>query len=846
MVSSLVLVAMAATMAPLASAGEDPKFSFRDAITYAPDRPFSSRKNTRKVHPLAAEGDCEGPAPFNLTWKADRTCIMGPEKDGTHYRLGCPTDSSSKNLVFVKYPKNVKCTGTPETNITLPLETCIPAQGATGPYHFQFHCNGTEAVEGIYSAEPAACEKPAPSNITWKADGSCIMGPEGDGTHYRLGCPADKSSNKLIFIKYSKDAGGCTGVPETNTTLPLETCIPSEGATGPYHFKFHCNGTQAIEGIYPGAGPSPTIINFNVSMRDGKKLYTNVYLPPGTTFANSSSLPVVYVQCPYDSREGGCTWVEQFWMSWNFPPSPAMQKFTSILVQQESRGTWRSAPEMYKDAIFWQYSTNDAHDTTKWIKSQSWNNHVVMIHGLSAGAVAGILAANSGEEYAAYDLGIGGQFRVHDTTFRGGALNNASTTYISGALAGPADPEHPDFKNPNMTKVLELYEELFENEAPGGLWNTTRFRASSSWTWPSNQIAGWYDLFDQVSVFEDIVENSKWDVRCSHILQVLPLGHCGETSGIPGAGGFSELLPWNQTAVKSIFGIHTALTTTFFNLFDGSKPRWLSLLIWQGILHGVYPGVPKVPKRIWYVLSSAPYPEGNFIAQASEFPEPQMTKMYLDENENLSFDKPSLGPNTTADYKYLPSDPMPSYGGHLFYNPDPSAPVCGPQDQSKVLKGRSDFGFWQTIPLDKSLCITGRITATLKISSSAPDTDFIVKLLDVWTLANGTEVRMALADGVTRMRWRDESQKVQDPLIPGQIYTAVVDLWQMSWLIPKGHRVGLLVTSSNTPLYDVNPNNGLPLNKHGKALDAVNSIYLGESFVTLPVVDRTNIEELHM
>jgi uncharacterized protein len=126
--------------------------------------------------------------------------------------------------------------------------------------------------------------------------------------------------------------------------------------------------------------------------------------------------------------------------------------------------------------------------------------------------------------------------------------------------------------------------------------------------------------------------------------------------------------------------------------------------------------------------------------------------------------------------------------------------------------------------------------------------------VDVWHNATtGAEVRMLVADGVLRMRWRNQTDRPGGEsgkplplpaMVPGQAYLAQVDMWQACWVFAAGHRVGVDVTSSASPLYDVNPNTGEPLlNATGANVTATNTIFQGEgvSFLRLPVVTKADM-----
>ena len=130
--------------------------------------------------------------------------------------------------------------------------------------------------------------------------------------------------------------------------------------------------------------------------------------------------------------------------------------------------------------------------------------------------------------------------------------------------------------------------------------------------------------------------------------------------------------------------------------------------------------------------------------------------------------------------------------------------------------------------------MTGKIRATLWISSEAPDTDFTAKLVDVYP--DGYSA--IIADGQIRTRYRngqDRSQLMQ----PGRVYQVSIDMNSASNLFGKGHRIRLDVSSSNYPKFEPNPNTGEPAGAWTRRVKPKNTVYLDEkrpSHVELPVV----------
>src|SRR5204863_4389067 len=124
----------------------------------------------------------------------------------------------------------------------------------------------------------------------------------------------------------------------------------------------------------------------------------------------------------------------------------------------------------------------------------------------------------------------------------------------------------------------------------------------------------------------------------------------------------------------------------------------------------------------------------------------------------------------------------------------------GPRDQ-RPAEARNDVLVYSTPILANDLEVTGPITLELYASSSAVDSDFTAKLVDVWP--NG--FAQNLTEGIIRTRYRD-SQEQPELMNPGQIYKFTVDLWATSNVFLKGHRLRLEISSSNFPRFDRNFN----------------------------------------
>jgi putative CocE/NonD family hydrolase len=182
-------------------------------------------------------------------------------------------------------------------------------------------------------------------------------------------------------------------------------------------------------------------------------------------------------------------------------------------------------------------------------------------------------------------------------------------------------------------------------------------------------------------------------------------------------------------------------------------------------------------------------------------------------------------------FVYDPMKPAPTVGGPLCC--DPEHLPAGPRDQRPV-EARDDVLSYSTPQLTQDTEVTGPVTMELYASSSAVDTDFTAKLVDVWP--NG--YAQNLTEGIVRAVYRDSDAKPQ-ALEPGKVYPFHIDLWSTSNVFLKGHRIRLEVSSSNFPRFDRNLNTGKNAADDQTSVKATNTIYHDAKYpsaLILPIV----------
>jgi putative CocE/NonD family hydrolase len=159
-------------------------------------------------------------------------------------------------------------------------------------------------------------------------------------------------------------------------------------------------------------------------------------------------------------------------------------------------------------------------------------------------------------------------------------------------------------------------------------------------------------------------------------------------------------------------------------------------------------------------------------------------------------------------------------------------------DQRPV-EERGDVLVYSTKPLKKDLEVAGPVSVVLYAATSARDTDFTAKLVDVFP--DGTARN--LTDGILRLRYRDTLER-EELAAPGEVYRITIDAGVTSNLFAKGHRIRLEISSSNFPRFDRNPNTGASIAGETRTVAAEQTVYHGQdraSHVLLPVAETPGV-----
>jgi uncharacterized protein len=511
-----------------------------------------------------------------------------------------------------------------------------------------------------------------------------------------------------------------------------------------------------------------------VPMRDGVKLATDVYLPT----QGDAPFPVVLIRTPYNknSLKGG---------------AGNLCSLGYAVVVQDMRG--RFASEGHHAIIFGNDglggANKDGHDTMTWIAKQSWCGGKIATWGGSAlGIVQNMAAPGAPTELKGQVVQVAFSNYYEQGAYQGGVWRKE---LLEGWLKAtnmeqvnlPTFLAHPYYDD--FWKSLNAEEHAPLVNAPGVF------------------SGGWYDIFLQgtINSFVTIQNRGGPNARGHCVLIVAPVAH----------GAFKELVYPPST----VSGVPVNPMAPM-----GHFAAWLK---------GESSSVAQI-KPVHYFVMGDPtdkFAPGNFWRSAESWPPPaKVTPFYFSFDHQLSRSEPNDAHKLS--YRYDPSDPVPTLGGQNLNIEK------GPMDQTKVER-RPDVLLFTSEELDEPVEISGRIGAKLWISSDCPDTDFTVKLCDVYPDGRS----MLVSDGIRRASLRNNFEK-PDLLEAGMIYEVNVDLWSTSLIFNKGHRIRIAVSSSNAPRFEPNANTGDPHPVAGNTRIANNTLHISPeqpSQVLLPLYD---------
>jgi len=556
-------------------------------------------------------------------------------------------------------------------------------------------------------------------------------------------------------------------------------------------------------GVARAAETYEVIVQQNVAakMRDGVTLRADIYRPKA-----DGKFPVLLVRTPYDKKSN----VE-------FGLKAAARGY--VVIAQDVRGRYTSEGDWYP----FKFESQDGYDTVEWAAALPYSNGKVGMFGGSYVGATQYLAAIAAPPHLAGICPNYTASNYHDGwTYQGGAFeqwfNESWTTGLAEntmsrrvGAAGDALgwsqtlPLHayPILSAPSASGLAPYFSDWLAHPSYDDYWKQWSIEEHYAQIQvPVFSMGAWYDIFLGGTLRNYVRlknEAGTEAARRGQRLMIYVGGH---------AGG------WDQRKIGAVdFG-----TNLPFDL-DEAMLRWYDFL-----LKGTANGVDKEkPVRIfvmgqnewrdeddWPVASTKParyYLHGTKAANGLEGAGTLSTASPADE-------KPDQ-------YVYDPSDAVPTIGGPLCCGPLPTG--LGPEDQ-RPAEARGDVLVFTTPAFTQSTEVTGPVSLDLYVSTSAVDTDFTGKLVDVWP--NG--FAQNLTEGILRLRYRN-SQEKPEFANSGEVYHITVDLWATSNVFLAGHKLRLEVSSSNFPRFDRNLNTGEEQARATRMVKATNVVYHDKS-----------------
>lgn len=538
-----------------------------------------------------------------------------------------------------------------------------------------------------------------------------------------------------------------------------------------------------------------------VKMRDGTVLRADIYRPK-----TEGSFPVLLERTPYDKNNSS-----------GFGLRAAAQGY--IVIVQDVRGRYTSEGEWYP----FKNESNDGFDTIEWAAALAHTDGRVGMFGGSYVGATQMLAAIAHPPHLAGICPVVTASNYHDGwTYQGGAFeqwfNESWTSGLAQDTLNRSVRSHTNALNGIWKLPLNDYP-LFDVPSSAGN-DLTRTLASYFLDWlahpnydeywkrwsieehysdikvPMLTVAAWYDIFQGGSLRNYIgvkLHGGSDAARQGQRLLVMIGGHAGSGRKI-GDVDFGPSAVLEEDDV--ILSWYDHLFKNAANEFATPQPVRIFVM-----------GANQWRNEDDWPLSRARQ-ERYFLHSGGK-------ANSLSGDGVLSLAAPRA--ESADHYVYDPANPAPTTGGPLCCDSTHLGP--GPRDQRPV-EARNDVLVYSTPVLSEDLEVTGPVTAELFANSSAVDTDFTAKLVDVWP----DGFAQNLTEGIIRARYR-ESQERPTFLNPGQTYKITVDLWSTSNLFRKGHRIRLEISSSNFPRFDRNLNTGEDTSSARKPVAATNSIY---------------------
>jgi putative CocE/NonD family hydrolase len=518
-----------------------------------------------------------------------------------------------------------------------------------------------------------------------------------------------------------------------------------------------------------------------VPLPDGTILRADLWRP-----ADGRPCPVLLQRTPYDKSfalvvQGG------------LDPARAAAAGYAVVVQ-DVRGRYASGGD-------WDPFVNEAADgaaTVAWVAAQPFCDGRVAMYGGSYVGATQLLAATQQPPALRAMLPHVTAADYHDGwTYEGGAFQlGLALGWARNLAAGElerrkdrgedvaeleerledelADPWRgysrlPLVDQPLLAELAPYYLRWLEHPSRDAFWQRISVRDRfADIRVPALHLGGWHDVF-----LEGTLANYVGLHAVGHAPQHLVVGPWPH-------GG------WGDAVGEVIYGARASRYAL--------DPTDLHLSYFDGALRGIDDERP--PVRLFVMGANRWRDEDDWpLARA------RTRRLHLRADERLTWEPPASD-EQSREYVYDPTDPVPTLGGRTLMPGHEASIALGPRDQRPV-EDRADVLVYTTEPLDRPVEVTGVVSLVLHAASSAPDTDFTAKLVDVHPDGRALNV----VDSIVRARYRDGLEE-RRLLEPGRPERYAIALGATSLVFAAGHRIRLEVASSNFPRFDRNPNTG--------------------------------------
>jgi uncharacterized protein len=565
--------------------------------------------------------------------------------------------------------------------------------------------------------------------------------------------------------------------------------------------------------------------NLRARMRDGIELATDVYRPSA-----DGRYPVVLMRLPYNKEQPILLFLSGDILR--------IAQAGYAVVVQDCRGTFQS------EGVFDPYfqEAEDGADAIAWAAAQPWSNGVVGMMGASYyGATQWLAASENPPALKAIAPFITTDQYYDMWTYQGGAfqlgfmLQWATATFGIGEVtrrvqrgtASKAEVEAaiqradevsaqywhlPLTDHPQLDDLAPYFSDWLAHPDYDDYWRgaSPRERYDNIHA-PALNFGGWYDLF----LGGTLTNYQSMKNRVPQKLIIGPWSH-GYNGGTYPERSFGTMAHDGAADVTA------------------DQIRWFDHWLKQED-NGVENDAPVK----LFIMGSDEWRE----EQDWPLPDTHWRELYLHSNGRGNVDGGELSQTAPLSeppdlYRYDPSNPVPTVGGASFLPGLFIAANAGPRDQ-RAVEARPDVVCYTSSALERDTEITGPVKLILYVRSSARDTDFTGKLVDVSPDGRA----MILTDGILRARYR-ESFSAPKLLTPREVYRLEIDLVATANVFRKGHQIRLEVSSSNFPRFDRNTNSGGIIARETEAnfIIAVNEILHDAehpSHLMLPFIERS-------